>query len=73
MIEYSKLGVAFVDENIPNHKKIELEILEKEDELIEEAKEKLEVWLSEKGLKTENWIVVLIEWEKGMTCLGMPS
>lgn len=54
MIEYSKLGVAFVDENIPNHKKIELEILEKEDELIEEAKEKLEAWLSEKGLKTEN-------------------
>ena len=37
-MEFSKLGIAFVDPDIPNHKKIEIEISEKEEELIEEAK-----------------------------------
>lgn len=58
-MEFSKLGIAFVDENIKNHKKIESEISEKEDDLIEEAKEKLMAWLSEKGLKVEMGIVIL--------------
>lgn len=58
MVMFSKLGIAFVDNDIHNHKKIEMEISEKEDELIEEAKEKLEKWLNEKGLKTEMGIVV---------------
>ena len=42
-------------------KKIEIEISEKEEELIEEAKEKLEMWLAEKRLKTEMGIVVPID------------
>lgn len=58
MVMFSKLGIAFVDNDIHNRKKIEMEISEKEDELIEEAKEKLEKWLNEKGLKTEMGIVV---------------
>ena len=60
-LEFSKLGIAFVDPDIPNHKKIEIEISEKEEELIEEAKEKLEMWLAEKRLKTEMGIVVPID------------
>lgn len=60
-MEFSKLGIAFVDSDIPNHKKIEIEISEKEEELIEEAKEKLEMWLAEKRLKTEMGIVVPID------------
>ena len=55
------MGIAFVDPDIPNHKKIEIEISEKEEELIEEAKEKLEMWLAEKRLKTEMGIVVPID------------
>ena len=53
-MEFSKLGIAFVDSDIPNHKKIEIEISEKEEELIEEAKEKLEMWLAEKKVKNGN-------------------
>lgn len=56
-MEFSKLGIAFVDENISNYKEIEMEIWEKEEELIEEARSKLESWLSKKGLKTEMGIL----------------
>lgn len=57
-MEFSKLGIAFVDEDILNSKEIEMEIWEKEEELIEEARSKLESWLSKKGLKTEMGIVI---------------
>lgn len=53
----SKLGIMFVDDRIKNSKEIENEIWEKEEELIEEAQNKLELWLSEKGLETVMGVV----------------
>lgn len=60
-MEFSKLGVAFVDEDIPGHKQIEAKIAEKEEELIEEAKEKLNIWLNAQGLEIIMGIVVQVE------------
>lgn len=57
-MEFSKLGIAFVDEKIHNHEQIEMDIAEKEEELIEEAKEKLDLWLAEHGLEVAMGIVV---------------
>lgn len=61
-MEFSKLGVAFVDERIPGYKEIELKIVEKEEEFIEEAKEKLDQWLNTQGL--ENVMGVIVQTKK---------
>lgn len=57
-MEFSKLGVAFVDEKIPDYKQLETRITEKEEELIEEAKEKLDQWLNQQGLDNVMGIIV---------------
>ena len=59
-----KLGIAFVDEKIPNHQQIENDIAEKEEEFIEEAKEKLNQWLAERGLETVMGVVIPLNSEK---------
>lgn len=61
----SKLGIMFVDDKIKNYKEIENEIWEKEQELIEEAQNKLGLWLAERGLKIEMGIVI----EKQSECM----
>lgn len=60
-MEFSKLGVAFVDESIPGYKEIDLKIAAKEEELIEEAKEKLDQWLNAQGLKNVMGVIVQIK------------
>lgn len=51
-------GVYFVSEDIQNHKDIERMIEEKEFELIEEAKDKFNKWLSINGLENIMGIIV---------------
>lgn len=63
-MEFSKLGIAFVDEKNPNHQQIENDIAEKEEEFIEEAKEKLNQWLAERGLETVMGVVIPLNSEK---------
>lgn len=65
-MEFSKLGVAFVDERIPGYKEIELKIAEKEEELIEEAKEKLNQWLNKQGLEWNMGIITQRKADGGM-------
>ena len=64
---FCKLGIAFVDEKIPNHQQIENDIAEKEEEFIEEAKEKLNQWLAERGLETVMVVVIALAAEKAGT------
>lgn len=65
-MEFSKLGVAFVDDNIPDYKQVEMKIAEKEEELINEAKEKLDQWLNQQGLDNVMGIIVPIKKKKRM-------
>lgn len=58
IMDYNWLGVAFVDEDLPNHKKIEEMIDKKADELREKAQEEFHKFLDEQGLEQVMGVIV---------------
>lgn len=58
------VGFAFVDENIENHKEIELEISEELEKLHSKLKDDYYAWLNSKGLDMIMGIVVTKEKSK---------
>lgn len=50
-LDFDWLGVAFVDDSVPDRKKFEDELCLKSEELLEQAKESLDEWLRERGLE----------------------
>lgn len=57
-MEFSKLGIAFVSDEVPDSHKIQELIDQKENELIQEAGEHLDRWLDGLGLERVMGVVV---------------
>ena len=54
---FNALGFAFVSEKLPNAECLETQINDKCEELVREAREKLDAWLNEQGLSMEMGVV----------------
>lgn len=62
-IRFNWLGVAFIDDNIPNKSEVEDQVYAKCEELRLQAQEMLDRWLEDQGLE---WVMgVIIEKRKG--------
>ena len=57
-MEYNWLGVAFVSEDVPDHKKIQELIDDKAEELRTKAQEELDAFLDDMGLEQVMGIIV---------------
>lgn len=57
-MEFNWLGVAFVSESIPNYTEVENEVDAEMERLQDEAKEKFDAWLAERGLEQVMGVIV---------------
>lgn len=56
-MEYDEFGIAFVSDSVRNKEIVEDELINKEQELLCDAIEKLEMWLESKGLENVMGII----------------
>ena len=55
---FNWIGVAFVSDRVPDHEKVEAEMDEEIDRLRDEAMEKLDKWLEDRGLEQVMGVIV---------------